>query len=49
MWLNAVHPGNRPPKRTEIQSCLPLLQKQLALIAPRIIVALGASAAKTLA
>ena len=23
-------PGNRPPKRTEIQSCLPLLQKQLA-------------------
>jgi uracil-DNA glycosylase family 4 len=41
-------PGNRPPKRTEIQSCLPLLQKQLALIAPRIIVALGASAAKTL-
>lgn len=41
-------PGNRPPRRTEIDSCLPLLQKQLKLIAPRIIVAMGASAAKTL-
>jgi uracil-DNA glycosylase family 4 len=41
-------PGNRPPQRTEIESCLPLLQKQIELIAPRIIVAMGASAAKTL-
>lgn len=41
-------PGNRPPRREEIDSCLPLLQKQLELIEPRIIVALGASAAKTL-
>ena len=41
-------PGNRPPRRTEIESCLPLLQKQIELIAPRVIVAMGASAAKTL-
>lgn len=41
-------PGNRSPGREEIQSCLPLLQKQLELLNPRIIVALGAVAAKTL-
>lgn len=41
-------PGNRAPGREEIQSCLPLLQKQLELLNPRIVVALGAVAAKTL-
>ena len=41
-------PGNRSPGREELQSCLPLLQKQLALLDPRIVVVLGAVAAKTL-
>ncbi len=41
-------PGNRAPGQEEIRSCFPLLQKQLELLNPRIIVALGAVAAKTL-
>jgi DNA polymerase len=41
-------PGNRQPQREEIETCLPLLQKQIELIAPRIIVCLGAVAGKAL-
>jgi len=41
-------PGNRDPKPTEIISCLPYLKRQLEVIAPDIIVALGAHAARTL-
>jgi DNA polymerase len=41
-------PDNREPKPEEIIACLPYLQKQIELINPEIIVALGAHAAKTL-
>jgi DNA polymerase len=41
-------PENRDPRPEEIISCLPFLKKQLQLIHPKIIVALGAHAAKTL-
>jgi len=41
-------PENRDPRPEEIISCLPYLKKQLELIKPKIIVALGAHAAKTL-
>ncbi len=46
--LKCRPPGNRDPKPDEIISCLPYLQRQLELIEPEIIVALGAHAAKTL-
>jgi DNA polymerase len=46
--LKCRPPGNRDPKPTEIISCLPFLRRQLELINPEIIVALGAHAAKTL-
>ncbi len=46
--LKCRPPGNRDPKLDEIASCLPYLQRQLELIKPEIIVALGAHAAKTL-
>ena len=46
--LKCRPPGNRDPRPEEIISCLPFLQKQLELIRPEIIVALGAHAAKTL-
>ena len=41
-------PGNRTPTDEEMSSCRPYLSKQLALIKPRLIVALGSTAAKTL-
>jgi len=41
-------PENRDPKAEEIVSCLPYLQRQLELIHPEVIVALGAHAARTL-
>lgn len=34
-------PGNRDPKPNEIQSCLPYLKRQIALLQPKVIVALG--------
>lgn len=46
--LKCRPPKNRPPKREEIEMCLPFLQQQLEIIRPEIIVALGASAAHTL-
>lgn len=46
--LKCRPPGNRDPKLDEIANCLPYLQRQLELIKPEIIVALGAHAAKTL-
>ncbi len=46
--LKCRPPGNRDPRPEEIISCLPYLQRQLELINPEIIVALGAHAAKTL-
>ncbi len=41
-------PGNRQPKHNEIEACLPLLQGQISLIDPAIIVCLGAVASRTL-
>lgn len=41
-------PGNRQPQREETEACLPLLQKQIALIDPLIIICLGAVAGKAL-
>lgn len=36
-------PGNRAPTPQEVAICLPFLQRQIALVAPRIIVCLGKS------
>jgi len=41
-------PGNRDPRPDEIINCLPYLQRQIELINPEVIVALGAHAARTL-
>jgi DNA polymerase len=41
-------PENREPRPEEIISCLPFLKRQLSLIRPKVIVTLGAPAAKTL-
>ncbi|MHC4411425.1 MAG: uracil-DNA glycosylase [Planctomycetota bacterium] len=46
--LKCRPPGNRDPKPDEIIKCLPYLQRQLELINPEIVVALGAHAARTL-
>ncbi|MDX2187139.1 MAG: uracil-DNA glycosylase family protein [Opitutaceae bacterium] len=40
--------GNRPPTDEELGYCLPYLKAQLAIVQPRVIVALGATAAKGL-
>ena len=41
-------PDNRDPKPDEIEKCTPFLHRQLDLIKPEVIIALGAHAAKTL-
>ena len=41
-------PGNRTPEADEIATCHPYLDRQIELIRPRIIVALGRPAAQTL-
>ncbi|MGD2095660.1 MAG: uracil-DNA glycosylase [Phycisphaerales bacterium] len=41
-------PENRDPRADEIINCLPYLQRQIEIINPEIIVALGAHAARTL-
>lgn len=46
--LKCRPPNNRDPKPEEIISCLPFLRRQLEVINPEIIVALGAHAARTL-
>ena len=52
VWIGNVikcrPPDNRDPKPEEIIACIPYLQRQIELIDPEIIVALGAHAAKTL-
>lgn len=40
--------GNRKPKPEEMQTCLPWLEKQIDLIQPRVLVALGATAVEGL-
>jgi DNA polymerase len=46
--LKSRPPGNRNPEPDEIAACLPYLLNQIALIQPKIIVALGRFAAQTL-
>ncbi len=41
-------PSNRTPSKEEIETCYPLLEKQIQLINPAILVCLGSVAAKTL-
>lgn len=41
-------PGNREPQPDEVQACRGYLEKQIALVRPRILVALGRTAAQTL-
>jgi uracil-DNA glycosylase len=41
-------PGNRTPERDECDTCGPFLMRQVAAIRPKVIVALGATAAKYL-
>ena len=41
-------PGNRTPEPAEIAACFPFLARQIELIAPKLIVALGRPAAQTL-
>jgi DNA polymerase len=52
VWIGNIlkcrPPDNRDPKPEEIIACIPYLQRQIELINPEIIVALGAHAAKTL-
>jgi uracil-DNA glycosylase family 4 len=40
--------GNRPPTEAEMAHCLPYLKAQVEIVNPRLLVALGASAAKAL-
>jgi len=46
--LKCRPPGNRTPTPLEAESCRPYLDRQIALIRPKMIVALGKSAATTL-
>ena len=41
-------PGNRTPERDETEACSPFLMRQIAVIKPKVVVALGAVAAKNL-
>ena len=41
-------PGNRTPERDECETCSPFLMRQIQVIRPKVIVALGATAAKNL-
>jgi uracil-DNA glycosylase family 4 len=41
-------PGNRTPERDECETCSPFLMRQIAVVRPRVVVALGAVAAKNL-
>ncbi|HWA39573.1 MAG TPA: uracil-DNA glycosylase [Burkholderiales bacterium] len=46
--LKCRPPGNRNPEPEEVAKCSPFLQKQIGLIRPRLIVAMGRFAAQTL-
>jgi uracil-DNA glycosylase family 4 len=41
-------PGNRTPERDECDTCSPFLMRQIRVVQPKVIVALGATAAKNL-
>ena len=46
--LKSRPPGNRDPKPEEVAACLPYLERQIDLIQPKLIVALGRFAAQSL-
>jgi DNA polymerase len=46
--LKCRPPGNRDPSPSEVAACLPYLQRQVALLRPRVILALGRIAAQNL-
>ncbi len=46
--LKCRPPGNRNPEPSEIAACAPFLQRQIALLQPRIIVVMGRFATQTL-
>ncbi|HTW75190.1 MAG TPA: uracil-DNA glycosylase [Steroidobacteraceae bacterium] len=46
--LKCRPPGNRDPSPAEVASCLPYLHRQIALVAPRLILVVGRIAAQTL-
>ena len=41
-------PGNREPTPAEVAACLPFIQKHIQLVAPKLLVLVGGTAAKTL-
>ncbi len=45
---DGVQTGNRPPTEAEMAHCMPYLLAQIDIVAPRLLVALGATAAKGL-
>ncbi len=45
---DGVQSGNRPPTESEMAHCLPYLRAQIEIVNPRLLVALGATAAKGL-
>jgi DNA polymerase len=45
---DGVQTGNRPPTEAEMAHCLPYLRAQIEIVNPRLLVALGATAAKGL-
>jgi DNA polymerase len=46
--LKCRPPGNRDPQPDEVESCEPFLFRQIASVQPKVIIALGAFAARTL-
>ena len=46
--LKCRPPNNRTPEPTEVEACRPFLDRQIELVAPKLIVALGKSAASAL-
>ncbi len=41
-------PGNRTPSAEEVEACRPFIDRQIALVAPRVLMLAGGAAAKTL-
>jgi uracil-DNA glycosylase family 4 len=46
--LKSRPPGNRDPKPEEVAACLPYLQRQIELLRPKIMLAVGRIAAQSL-
>ena len=46
--LKSRPPGNRRPEANDVEACIPYLYKQLTLVKPKFILALGLTAAKSL-